>query len=1624
MLKLAQEEAIKKIHITSHHQLVQNKTYYTYSTDPLQYSTENQYKKLVITEPVKSNADFEAMTTGQNRRIVRVPPQNMIVVGGGPCGLLTTLHCAEAVIASNGWLRLFESRDAFIQGGATFERAQIIRLDARWIAMLRYHLGTIYEDVYIPANGETDSHYGNTLPTQGFVEITIKDLEAMMHLGVSKLDSMGLIEHKTKSGAQYNPSTNVLKKKGSALKTNDLVRLSYDYDGKKMSDGAKPLPWKVTNENRVEPLNANQVHVGTQYSIWVPSKRKMCTYQLVSANITTGFFTFRALNNNSYIPLESEKEDEDELICENFILPAVYPYGTKDHRGTEHLVLEPAISASLGAKLFEETKSESDKKQLKLVYDEIEKDDFVIDTSHTHVFEAIGKQHLSPVHFSSTTYEPYGVACITGPKVSMIMHRFGNRRWNNGILDDIRSHTDQNTRIVGDFTKTVNSAMIAQIMHEKVANDYNWRQHFRSFFEELSTPLDVLVERAVKTYKDMAPFVRTHLQVRFFETGDNYYLGMEFTREYDFWKGTTVEELTSPIVLKRMKSSNKKQNNERALNRFKGSVSHAFDRLWFESALETIHRADVYNPGGHTKVPTLYMINSYEDTTLGKLPLCESFRLVSDPRERYDILCCTCATSPNYVLVRTVEGMVSYMHKNTKVRRDGNLSRGPDGNAESKVALATFPVGHYVNFRSMRVSNSESGYVFAFGGDEQSTPHFMRYSGLTGAAINAMLFNNFLTDALDSLDFVGRFNLYSKETNWNNGEVVQRGTGANYGEDGFLRPGFSYEHGMDYLHSKVIEYYESNQDLDEVLSRDWRIKVAASWVPRGLESCDQYISNLRSVLGKTCFQKLTKQVKSNSLLKGNGQIIDTLTAKFDSMMTSSNMLVDSGEFWPSLNKLPLSLSDEEQDALKKEVMFVEKCAFNSNAVILHAKQLYKDNGRISSQGFSNQPKPVDSIVDSFAVEAQNFANGLNFSATLLAAAQASGIFDSTNSSDDSSSGPDTTTVGFIFGAVLSGITPWIAVGTITNASRYKNRNELYREEFLNSKYSRILLDAFKLVDEEGRSQIPLDENPFYMKAKELADIYIKKYYYYNNENNDDFIFAFERLKMNFMSKQAIQDFIDRLLNDFILYEVSSYLQQHLVDLYELMMEMLLLTKNSGSVRTGSHNGYSRGLSRGLYRRLFLFKDRLEPTLQRGPIAFGFFKQRSIRHTHLLATFQYFYNKMYCYRTGVNSFPTSVEAADRVSNSTMKPIAAEAYEIAEQMETLSTEINVKCARATHELRSLHYATTESYVTSLVITSGFISFFTSIVFTTGNICLAIDNDINACKDIQTGSFWALGITSPIAAYLVVLMLSRKMGHLSTLGFALRRKAPLAENSGALYKSLHLLHTQQLATLMRIIAALAAAVALIGAWFNNVDELGYNPDEEMDGYAVEYVALGSLGLQVFSSIFLFVIEYSLRYNLSPKLGEYLCESFKIEIGNMKDTYTKSIWRNDVKTDQEQDKTLWEYVAREFLHRYRFDTLFGADRFGNIMQYLQTGLNEDRYVQVTHFATASVRNFFDESSRKSSQGGARNSVGGSLFPSNRGSISGNRSSTGGMRYRGAPLVDIQEEPLQTGKAKAVTLV
>jgi hypothetical protein len=142
-----------------------------------------------------------------------------------------------------------------------------------------------------------------------------------------------------------------------------------------------------------------------------------------------------------------------------------------------------------------------------------------------------------------------------------------------------------------------------------------------------------------------------------------------------------------------------------------------------------------------------------------------------------------------------------------------------------------------------------------------------------------------------------------------------------------------------------------------------------------------------------------------------------------------------------------------------------------------------------------------------------------------------------------------------------------------------------------------------------------------------------------------------------------------------------------------------------------------------------------------------------------------------------------------------------------------------------------------------------------------------------------------------------------------------------------------TQILLTLARLVTAYAAAVALPWSVAQNTGRIGTDKEIPI------WIAFGAIYCAIGSTIFFFIVEYVVRYNLSPKLGEYVCEAFRDEIETMYKVLSKPI--NSIDTKQVQERETWEYVAREFLHKYRFDTVFAADRFGSIFQYIQSGMD-----------------------------------------------------------------------------------
>jgi hypothetical protein len=1444
------------------HDMKIGQTYYTYDSKQKVYVPfvcEKEYTATDVEWPMLARS-----------KIVNVPPQSMIVIGGGPTGLTTVVHCTENVLVSGGVMKLYEARDAFTKGGSTFERAQIVRLDSRWIAMLRYHLGTGYEDVYIPASGETASQLGNILPGQGFVEITIKDLENMLHVEMSKMWAKGLIQVHTDSMSKYDHVTNSLTKFGEHLKVDDGILRRVDENGMRVN---RHHSWKVVDIVYTQALAVEELTIGMEYGVYNRLDNAVFPYRLTGVDLDSMIYTFKAL-----------EEGKEDLKANSSNLPSVYPKGVTRHAEASKIVIESVVKGRDGGYVRDE-----------LLMKVIKKEKFTIDVGHTHVIECTGKPAHSDAHFLITTYEPYGVCCIQGLKVSMGMHNFGETRWGNGLLDDFRSTNDQNTRIVGDFTKMVKSAPIAARMHEYMTNkkDTNWQAHFNALVAESQFPdlntMDPVVPKIQQACKDLAEradsFRRQSLQTRFFETGDNYYLGMEFTREYDRWKIALTEELVAPLSLK-AKDDTIKSN----IGRLKGAFNHHIDRLWYDACLETIRKGDVYHPGARGRIPRLYLINSYSDQQLGGLPVGESFRLSDRPSEKYEVV----AKKATQVIARNVEGYITRMANSTLVKREGNLTRGPDGNAESRVSLATFPVGHYVNFRTLRLNDSQKGYIFAFIGDEQSTPHFMRYSGLTGACINSMLINNFVKQANQGVPFIDRFKLYSFETNWSNGEVVTRGTGSNYGRDGFLRPGFHYKHGMDYMHSKIIETRESGQDMDKVMSRDWLAKMAASMVPRGMELNENFIGSLYGQLRELVFEKFVNEAKSDKEI-GNEALVAILKARYGVMHEQRSSL-DYNKFWNEYVE-GLVLPDTTRSVLDNEYIFVAKRMDQlCNQIIEFAAKAHLYDERITAE-LHRQPKPVDSIVDDFAVEAQNFANALTMSAAISSGVLAFGLLGRS--------------VGRVFSTLLAALNILLSFGTMANSSRYKIRNEEARIIFQDEKMQKVRKTVFSIMDSSSMKSVPENENPFVEDLEKQVDIFLKSAEYYDFPDPKEFLEAFAELKKDVVNPEAIRAFQVLLTSKFIVdtYHVSSYIQEYLVNIYKTCEEMHYLLTTQLDRNVGASE------AKALFDRLGRFHHRLEGTLQRGPTRWGFVKQRRFTQWDISAFVGHFYG-LFCVSSRTKTTPGA-------------PVSTETLGIVKQARHLSgLHGSLILRREIRDLEGLFWATRESANGSLIFMAGFFVFCASVLFTIARIFR-----IEILVDV---AFWA-SLPSSYGAALVSFHWVRKFWLLLGLQGVLGKKiksSTSTDSADSFRRVRRITWTQIFLVVTRLFASLAAAVAL--PW--SIAERQFGGFISLNPNIPFWVALGAVSAAFGATLFFFVVEYVVRYNLDPTLASVICETFRGELENMFNVLERPL--NDIDTKQEQDRETWEYVAREFLHRYRFDTVFAADRFGSILQYIQSGM------------------------------------------------------------------------------------
>ena len=712
----------------------------------------------------------------------------------------------------------------------------------------------------------------------------------------------------------------------------------------------------------------------------------------------------------------------------------------------------------------------------------------------------------------------------------------------------------------------------------------------------------------------------------------------------------------------------------------------------------------------------------------------------------------------------------------------------------------------------------------------------MRYSGLTGACINAMSFNKYIEGRAMGHASRELYHRFVEETNWSNGEVVQRGTGSNYGVDGFLRPGFSYDSVIAYLESKLHEEMECGDDVStHFLSRDWKTKLAASLVPRGLESDDMFIGFLREEWSASVVRAST-----------TGDVVVSL-----------------------------------HDCLEQ--------------IIDHAQRSFLVDDRYSSQ-VETQPKPVDSIVDDFAVESQGFANSLAQSAAFASGTLSFRLLD--------------TDVFNYLSSLLAGINILISFGTMTNVSRYKIRNEEARVRYFDEKLPRLKRKVFSLMSSSDQSMFGAERNPFLELIDKATEEFRRLASYYDYGDSSDVCTLVNLLKTDWQNSTVLQKArleIVRLIAT--RYHENSYVQESLVMIVQALDEMCTL------LARGDRKCDQASCSEAVitYKYLLYFEDKLRGSLQRGTVRWGFLKRRKIAHwdlsTVLRSTLEVlFYPLLMC-------------------EGSLRPVLFDTSCLISRLNALG-DSDGHMKRGLRDTRELYWATRESDRASLVFLSGFFAFVASVTFSVARLA-----SIGYLEDL---AFWG-NAASAFGATLASLHFLRKLGILIGLWRSLHIRGvrdKVSDRHALRFVSL-VTTAQMFLTLTRLLSVVAATVALPWA----VAENGFGSKISTNEQYPFWVASAAVTAAIFATIVFFGVEYVVRYDLPTQLGPFVCELFRDDILDLHTTYSQP--RRKLRPKQQVERDAWEYTARDFLNRYRFDTVFAADRFSAILQYLQSGMD-----------------------------------------------------------------------------------
>ncbi len=1081
-----------------------------------------------------------------------------------------------------------------------------------------------------------------------------------------------------------------------------------------------------------------------------------------------------------------------------------------------------------------------------------------------------------------------------------------------GVRDVVNPEAVQITRIIGDSIKLIRQKFIAKDM-VKLINTDNWQRHFERIIEDSDfsslndkDPIVTKLVEAVEWHNLHADeFHRQTLQVKLSETVDNFYLAMELTREYEKWKHEIVDRLLFTV-------KEVAKHRRRFFEELKETLRHNIDILWFEACLEVLRRSGVYDTDSKNRIPPKHLISSHIGEGLKYLSVGDSFRVSGKEgtaNRKFDVILKKRETKYSLtqtIYARSAEGIVQKFHENTEVFRESCLSRSIDGDTESKVAVATFPVSLHVNHHSIRANDQTKGYVFASLGDEQATSHFMHYSALSGRCINAVQFNRFLRSAMDGDAFTDRLELYSNETSWSNGEIIQRGIMTSFGEDGLLRAGFSHKQLMRHVWRQVIE---GKQNIDNVLSKNWMTKFTASMIPRGMELNNKFMKSLTEDTNVALFDLFLEAAKHDDGITWSEEVENALKARKDNILKlrEAHTSTNHQTFWEQfLNGLRTPLDEASHQRLQDVHGSVAKGAeqFVSN-VVDFAKESHLYDQRIS-QELWNQPRPVDSVVGDFAADGHCLPNSLAQSTALCAASVTLVLYGSSQNVGLNKY----VVIGLeVCSMILSIINIFFLAGIMINSGKYKARNGEARAIFSNEHFLDLKKELFRAMDTKERGEESEKNNPFLQDLEAKKKKFVDQVIYYDLEDPDEFIYDYKRLMEKTDQAAAFRHFQKLLVTYYIpdVYQSNSYVQDSLVEVYRVCDEIhTVLSQDEKKTKVKKRDHVT-----DLFHRVTKFGPRLQGSIDSGP-----------RNTYFYLAARYLVSLL-CPTSSKNEIP-------------MTPIETETWGIIRAARKVIEEHKGSILkRQLPDLEHLYRATVETDKGAVAFASAFLVFVSSWIFVISRFVKVAINEKTFLADVGLWSQLAFFFPALLAFRYFVLI----FGHSIWLWVKLSVKRGAANvDKGASWgitKIQFLIFMELLLTIIRICVVLASTASIFWCVAMAFTQLtGAN-----ESIIPIYIGLLGFGLGIVVATCLYwIIEFIFGYNLPTNLGEIVCEVFREELESMYEEL--SLPDNKFATTQGQERIAWEYVAREFFRKYRFDAIFGPDRAGPILQIVQCGL------------------------------------------------------------------------------------